>query len=216
MISQRSSHAAAISASTLLTRSGSSNTLSGLSRFRTSVTNSCPPRQRLRSSPHLGQVVPVLKTGLRGDCDFVKRASEAGRGNDRVWKAWKAKKPGFPPFPHSLEIPSGLPHSHGLDCWHISRCKSVVCDIICRRYFVIICRKLFPCGSWRRGQRKPVNVRYRAVSCSNHTLKVGGAAYGRDGSEVCFRTSQRLTVHPRTDATNSGKRSTTNNVTSYS
>ena len=21
----------------------------------------------------------------------------------------------FPPFPHSLEIPSGLPHSHGLD-----------------------------------------------------------------------------------------------------
>ncbi len=25
----------------------------------------------------------------------------------------------------SLEIPSGLPHSHGLDCWHISRCKSM-------------------------------------------------------------------------------------------
>src|ERR1700684_1215543 len=24
---------------------------------------------------------------------------------------------GFPPFPHSLEIPSGLPHSHGLDGW---------------------------------------------------------------------------------------------------
>jgi hypothetical protein len=22
---------------------------------------------------------------------------------------------GFPPFPHSLEIPSGLPHSHALD-----------------------------------------------------------------------------------------------------
>jgi hypothetical protein len=22
---------------------------------------------------------------------------------------------GFPPFPHSLEIPSGLPHFHGLD-----------------------------------------------------------------------------------------------------
>jgi hypothetical protein len=22
---------------------------------------------------------------------------------------------GFPPFPHSLEIPSGFPHSHGLD-----------------------------------------------------------------------------------------------------
>jgi hypothetical protein len=92
---------------------------------------------------------------------------------------------------------------------------AVICDIICRRYFVIICRKLFPCGSWRRGQRKPMNVRYRAVSCSSHTLNVGGAAYGRDGSEVCFRTSQRLIVHPRTDATNSGKRSTTNNVTSY-
>jgi hypothetical protein len=24
---------------------------------------------------------------------------------------------GFPPFPHSLEIPSGFPHSHGLDDW---------------------------------------------------------------------------------------------------
>jgi hypothetical protein len=24
---------------------------------------------------------------------------------------------GFPPFPYSLEIPSGLPHSHGLDGW---------------------------------------------------------------------------------------------------
>jgi hypothetical protein len=93
---------------------------------------------------------------------------------------------------------------------------TVVCDIICRRYFVIICRKLFPRGSWRRGPRKPVNVRYRAVSCSNRTLKVGAVAYGRDESEVCFRTSQRLIVHPRTDATDSGTRSTTNNVTSYS
>ena len=26
-------------------------------------------------------------------------------------------KPAFPSFPHSLEIPSGLPHSHGLDGW---------------------------------------------------------------------------------------------------
>ena len=24
---------------------------------------------------------------------------------------------GFPPLPHSLEIPSGFPHSHGLDDW---------------------------------------------------------------------------------------------------
>jgi hypothetical protein len=24
-------------------------------------------------------------------------------------------KAGFPPFPHSLEIPSGFPHYHGLD-----------------------------------------------------------------------------------------------------
>jgi hypothetical protein len=24
---------------------------------------------------------------------------------------------GFPPFPHSLEIPLGFPHSHGLDDW---------------------------------------------------------------------------------------------------
>jgi hypothetical protein len=46
-------------------------------------------------------------------------------------------------------------------------------------------------------------------------LEGGRAAYGYDGSKVRFRTSQRLIVHPRTDATNSGKRSTTNNVTSY-
>jgi hypothetical protein len=42
-------------------------------------------------------VVPVPKTGLRGDYDFVKRVSKAGHGNDRVWKAWKAKKPAFHP-----------------------------------------------------------------------------------------------------------------------
>jgi hypothetical protein len=59
-----------------------------------------------------------------------------------------------------------------------------------------------------------VNVRYRAVSCSNHTLKVGRCVRSR-WIRVCFRMSQRLIVHPRTDATNSGKRSTTNNVTSY-
>jgi hypothetical protein len=39
---------------------------------------------------------------------------KAGHGNDRVWKEWKAKNR-FPFFPHSLEIPSGFPHSHGLD-----------------------------------------------------------------------------------------------------
>jgi hypothetical protein len=41
------------------------------------------------SRPALGsnliQVVPVPKTGLRGDYDFVKRFSKAGHGNDRVW-----------------------------------------------------------------------------------------------------------------------------------
>ena len=31
-------------------------------------------------------------------------------GNDDVWKAWKAQKSGFPPFPHALEIPTGFPH----------------------------------------------------------------------------------------------------------
>ena len=29
----------------------------------------------------------------------------------------ESHKTGFPPFPHSLEIPSGFPHSHGLDDW---------------------------------------------------------------------------------------------------
>jgi hypothetical protein len=29
----------------------------------------------------------------------------------------ESHKAGFPPFPHSLEIPSGFPHSHGLGDW---------------------------------------------------------------------------------------------------
>jgi hypothetical protein len=29
--------------------------------------------------------------------NLVKRVSKAGHGNDRVWKAWKAKKPAFHP-----------------------------------------------------------------------------------------------------------------------
>jgi hypothetical protein len=37
----------------------------------------------------------------------------------------ESQEAGFPPFPHSLEIPSGLPHSHGLGCWHISKYKSM-------------------------------------------------------------------------------------------
>ena len=32
----------------------------------------------------------------------------------------ESQEAGFPPFPPSLEIPSGLPHSHSLDCWNIS------------------------------------------------------------------------------------------------
>jgi hypothetical protein len=34
------------------------------------------------NSRHLGQVVPVPKIGVRGDCDFVKRVSKAGHGID--------------------------------------------------------------------------------------------------------------------------------------
>ena len=52
------------------------------------------------------------KAAHRANCDFGMRFPKAGHGNDR---AWKAKKPAFHPSPHSLEIPSGLPHSHGLD-----------------------------------------------------------------------------------------------------
>jgi hypothetical protein len=33
----------------------------------------------------------------------------------------ESQEAGFPPFPRSLEIPSGLPHSHDLDCWRIRR-----------------------------------------------------------------------------------------------
>src|SRR6266851_9074808 len=32
-------------------------------------------------------------------------------------ESMESHKAGFPPFPHSLEIPSGFPHSHGLDDW---------------------------------------------------------------------------------------------------
>ncbi|MEA2257991.1 MAG: hypothetical protein QOJ51_816 [Acidobacteriaceae bacterium] len=70
----------------------------------------------------------------------------------------------------------------------------------------------------RESAARSAEARERAVSrchCPNHTLKVGELRTVANGSEVCFRTSQRLIVHPRTDATNSGKRSTTNNVTSY-
>ena len=40
-------------------------------------------------------------------------------------ESMESQEAGFPPFPHSLEIPSGLPHSHGLGCWHISKYKSM-------------------------------------------------------------------------------------------
>jgi hypothetical protein len=33
----------------------------------------------------------------------------------------ESQEAGFPPFPRSLEIPLGFPHSHDLDCWDISK-----------------------------------------------------------------------------------------------
>ena len=44
------------------------------------------------------------------------------RAKSRPWKSQsmeslESHEAGFPPFPHSLEIPSGFPHSHGLDDW---------------------------------------------------------------------------------------------------
>ena len=51
----------------------------------------------------------------------------------------ESQEAGFPPFPHSLEIPSGFPHSHGLDDWlcllvplnsnHRHPCKGFVTDV---------------------------------------------------------------------------------------
>jgi hypothetical protein len=49
----------------------------------------------------------VPNTGLCGDCDCATRVSKAGHGNDRVWKAWKAKNPAFHPS-RSLENPFGI------------------------------------------------------------------------------------------------------------
>jgi hypothetical protein len=33
----------------------------------------------------------------------------------------RSRLSGFRPFPHSVEIPLGFPHSHGLDCGHVSK-----------------------------------------------------------------------------------------------
>jgi hypothetical protein len=45
---------------------------------------------------------------------------------------------GFPPFPLSLEIPSGFPHSHGLDDWRYmsSRAPSYSCASAHMTYWV--------------------------------------------------------------------------------
>src|ERR1700677_426520 len=32
-------------------------------------------------------------------------------------ESMESHEAGFPPFPHSVEIPSGFPYSHGLDDW---------------------------------------------------------------------------------------------------
>ena len=36
-------------------------------------------------------------------------------------ESMESQEAGLPPFPHSLEIPLGFPHSHGLDCGHVSK-----------------------------------------------------------------------------------------------
>src|SRR5882757_7294536 len=36
-------------------------------------------------------------------------------------ESMESQEAGVPPFPHSLEIPLGFPHSHGLDCGHVSK-----------------------------------------------------------------------------------------------
>jgi hypothetical protein len=45
-------------------------------------------------------------------CEHERRAAKTSHGNDGVWKAWKALKPASHSS-HTLEIPSGVPHSHG-------------------------------------------------------------------------------------------------------
>jgi hypothetical protein len=36
-------------------------------------------------------------------------------------ESMESQEAGFPPFPHSSEIPSGFPHSHDPGCWEISK-----------------------------------------------------------------------------------------------
>ena len=69
-----------------------------------SVTTSSTP-----SRSHL--IAPELKFPIH--TAFAARKS-------RPWKwqsmeSMESHEAGFPPFPHSLEIPAGFPHSHGLD-----------------------------------------------------------------------------------------------------
>jgi hypothetical protein len=46
------------------------------------------------------------KAELRRQTEQAMEMAEYGKG--------ESHETSFPPFPHSLEIPSGLPHSHGL------------------------------------------------------------------------------------------------------
>jgi len=43
---------------------------------------------------------------------------------------------GFPPFPHSLEIPSGFPHSHDLDDWRYMSSRAPQLKRCCREGLV--------------------------------------------------------------------------------
>jgi hypothetical protein len=56
-------------------------------------------------------------TGLRRIVYPAFAMRKAGHGNDKSMESMESHKAGFPPFPHSLEIPSGFPHYHGLDDW---------------------------------------------------------------------------------------------------
>jgi hypothetical protein len=52
-----------------------------------------------------------------------QKAAKRRFGTTKPWKcrSMESPKAGFPPFPHSLEIPAGLPHYHGYgDDYHLS------------------------------------------------------------------------------------------------
>src|SRR5271168_4370633 len=95
-------------------------------------------------------------------------------------ESMESHEAGFPPFPHSLEIPSGFPHSHGLDDWiYVFSCplssnhrhrKGLVTDVsgprrnACPGTLTLLARFVFRICAKRRTIRAGVAGRNESVT----------------------------------------------------